>query len=93
MSFKNSIDMKTLGTVFLGIWTMVIVCIVVGKFLFFFFFKHFFLVSKELSKKDFWHSLGMYATWEAKMLGNNAGGRGELGTTEPLGMIFSGHFD
>ena len=50
-------DIKTLVTIFLGIWTLVIVCIVVG----------------------------MYATWEAKMLGDNNGGRGELGTTEPLG--------
>ena len=32
MSLKNSIDMKTLVTVFLGIWTMVIVCIVVGTY-------------------------------------------------------------
>ena len=31
--------------------------------------------------------LGMYATWEAKMLGDDNGGRGELGTTEPLGNI------
>ena len=29
----------------------------------------------------------MYATWEAKMLGDHNGGRGELGTTEPLGEI------
>ena len=29
----------------------------------------------------------MYATWEAKMLGDHNGGRGELGTTEPLGEV------